>query len=59
MKKNLKNLTTNNIYMPVSRNICWTGTSYRVRVCGKSFSTISKREAYAKRRELLEKYASS
>ena len=49
----MKTTTASTTYKRVSKNICKTGNTYRVRVCGTSCSCRTQREAFAKRKELF------
>ena len=44
-------------YKRVSKNICKTGKTYRVRVCGESCTCYTQKAAYAIRKEMLAKNA--
>lgn len=49
----MKTTTASTTYKRVSKNICKTGKSYRVRVCGKSCTCRTQREAYATRKVMI------
>lgn len=67
MNKSTTNMNTKTIattvvnakptYKKVSKNICKTGKTYRVRVCGESCTCYTQKAAFAIRKEMLAKNA--